>query len=51
MDTKLVAAVAQMETSELVEFALALDPDGEVRAGEENLMILQMEITDRIKQS
>jgi hypothetical protein len=40
-----------MSTGELVDFALSLDSDGEVRAGEDNLMILQMEITDRIRAS
>ncbi len=40
-----------MSTFELVDFALSLDGDGEVRAGEDNLMILQMEITDRIRVS
>ncbi len=29
-----------MSTGDLVELALALDPDGEIRVGEDNLVIL-----------
>jgi len=40
-----------MSTGDLVDLSLALDQDGEIRAGEDNLVIIHMEITDRIKQS
>jgi len=47
----MAAAISEMPTGDLVELALALDADGEIRAGEDNLVIVQMEITDRIKQN
>jgi hypothetical protein len=39
-----------MPTEQLVDSAVAIDTDGEILAGD-NLVLLQMEITDRIKSS
>ncbi len=48
---KLAQIISTLPTASLVEHAVNVDKDGEVVAGEDNLVLLQMEITDRIKQS
>jgi hypothetical protein len=39
-----------MSTEDLVFYAVEVDKDGEIPSGD-NLVILQMEVADRIKQS
>lgn len=40
----------QMPTEQIVDSAVAIDTDGEVLAGD-NVVLVQMEIADRIKSS
>lgn len=46
---KLAQAIADFPTTSLVEHSVAVDQEGEIVVGEDNLVLLQMEITDRIK--
>lgn len=46
---KLAQAIADLPTASLVENSIAVDAEGEIVVGEDNLVLLQMEITDRIK--
>jgi hypothetical protein len=46
---KLAQAISEMPTPSLVEHSVAVDQEGEIVVGEDNLVLLQMEITDRIK--
>ncbi len=48
-DSQLASKIAEMPTDQLLEVALDVDKDGEVTVGEDNLMLVQMEISDRIK--
>jgi hypothetical protein len=46
---KLAVGIAESPTASLVESSVSVDNDGEIIVGEDNLVLLQMEIADRIK--
>jgi hypothetical protein len=46
---KLAVGIAESPTTSLVESSVSVDNDGEIIVGEDNLVLLQMEIADRIK--
>jgi len=48
--SKVAQVIAEMPTDSLVEAAVEIDKEGEIPSGD-NLVLLQLEVADRIKQN
>ncbi len=48
-DNQFASKIAEMSIDYLIDAATDVDKDGEITIGEDNLVLLQMEISDRIK--